>query len=589
MAIVHYSGTKLAPKPIVLPLTRLFMVSMAVLYLFAMHIFLPNSGGEGFSLPFNLTTWIAASWIIGIGLWQAWRMNTWRVSKLSVLLLVVCVLMSLPIFYPESDLSHALPRLVGLWAGWLFLSVLQQFKLNNNQKQSLLFLIILAANIEALFAYYQYFLLDADNLLGYNIDSNRPYGIFQQPNVISTFLATGLILATYCFARLPYKYNKHWFIHAVCLVTPTILLPLIIMIASRTAWLATFVSLVLMLPYLRRFVPWRRAMTWAMMCLIGIVLGAGLITDQQLDGESVAAQKLGLTSSRSFTYPQSLDMLIEKPFSGYGYGRFEESYILYTAHQHALNPDYPAGLPNLTHPQNELLYWGVEGGALPLLGILIAGCYVIYRLRRGKPGTRLATFSILVPILLHTQLEYPFYLSSIHWLSFLILLYWIDQRGGKIYDLPLWRGWKKGLQVSCWLIPTVTTLVLVTTLQSGLALTRYEAEGEDHPEQLSALLNAYLWQDRLDKARYTADLKDGLRDQDPIALERYIHWALGMIQNQPRTEYYRNLLTAYRQLDMPLKVQQVKKEADFLFPGHDFAPDNNAPKGTATTPLNRAL
>lgn len=70
------------------------------------------------------------------------------------------------------------------------------------------------------------------------------------------------------------------------------------------------------------------------------------------------ANKADLESPRRFTFPQTIDMIIEKPFTGYGYGKFEAQYLLYTARQHQLNSSYPAGLASMDHPHNELLYWG---------------------------------------------------------------------------------------------------------------------------------------------------------------------------------------------------------------------------------------
>ena len=51
--------------------------------------------------------------------------------------------------------------------------------------------------IQALFGYFQYFFLEAGNMFGYNTKANRPYGIFQQPNVMASFLATGFVLSAY--------------------------------------------------------------------------------------------------------------------------------------------------------------------------------------------------------------------------------------------------------------------------------------------------------------------------------------------------------------------------------------------------------
>ncbi|MGR5456791.1 O-antigen ligase family protein, partial [Vibrio alfacsensis] len=92
----------------------------------------------------------------------------------------------------------------------------------------------------------------------------------------------------------------------------------------------------------------------------------------------------------------SIDMLIEKPFTGYGLGKFEAEYMVYTARQHQLNNNFAAGVPALDHPHNELLFWGIEGGLLPILGILLAALFILSRIYTAKPGTRLAIFALFL-------------------------------------------------------------------------------------------------------------------------------------------------------------------------------------------------
>ena len=156
--------------------------------------------------------------------------------------------------------------------------------------------------------------------------------------------------------------------------------------------------------------------------LIGLIIGSSITV---LIGETELMTEKARVSdkARSLFFPQSLDMLIEKPFTGYGYGRFEPEYITYTARQHQLNANYDPGFPSLNHPHNELLFWGVEGGLLPVLAIIIAAIIVLLRIYNAKKGTRLAMFALFVPIVLHSQLEYPFYHSAIHWITFIILLF----------------------------------------------------------------------------------------------------------------------------------------------------------------------
>ena len=62
-----------------------------------------------------------------------------------------------------------------------------------------------------------------------------------------------------------------------------------------------------------------------------------------------------------------------------------------------------------------------------LLGLLVLGVSGFWLLLR-RPGVRqLALLACLMPILLHTQLEYPLYQSPVHWLFVLILVNLADR------------------------------------------------------------------------------------------------------------------------------------------------------------------
>lgn len=176
-------------------------------------------------------------------------------------------------------------------------------------------------------------------MFGYNTVANRPYGIFQQPNVMASFLATGLVISGYLLARQPHTKYLHWRHKLILLyATPVLTIPLLVVLASRTGWLGSILALALLLPYVHRFAARNRAYTWGAMLLLGLGVGLGLT--QVGDNQSLLQQKADLESPRAYTLPQTLDMLIEKPLSGYGYGRFEPEYMLYTARQHQLNSEY---------------------------------------------------------------------------------------------------------------------------------------------------------------------------------------------------------------------------------------------------------
>ncbi len=356
MATLLLSGTRLEPHAPNLPLNKPFLFALAVVYLLAMHFFMPNPGGAGLALSFNTTVWIATSITLAIGLYQLANNQALRYSKLTIGLWLSCALLTLPITYSNADWFHTLGRLVGLWAGFTLFLVLQQFRFSNKHKQRLLWFILLGSVIEAVIGLIQYFWLEPGNPFGYDTEANRPYGIFQQPNVMASFLATGLVLSGYLLARQPEKYDSRWSKIGILYATPLLTAPLLVVLASRTGWLASLLSIALVAPYLYRFASRRRFTLWLLAITLGICAGFTAMYGQGTSG--FVANKADLESPRRFTFPQTIDMIIEKPFTGYGYGKFEAQYLLYTARQHQLNSSYPAGLASMDHPHNELLYWG---------------------------------------------------------------------------------------------------------------------------------------------------------------------------------------------------------------------------------------
>ena len=489
--------------------------------------------------------------------------------KLTIGLLISCIILTLPVLYSNADPSGASGRLLGLWTGFSFFVLLQQFKFSNKHKQRLLWFIVLAVMIQALFGYFQYFFLEAGNMFGYNTKANRPYGIFQQPNVMASFLATGFVLSAYLLARQPTKYNLKLSESFLLYLMPAITVPLLIIIASRTGWLASVLSFVLILPYLYKFSTKKRFYGWCGSVLIGLIAGFAIINLQAAD--SLASKRTHLESPRAYTFPQALDMMVEKPFSGYGYGKFESEYTLYTARQHQLNSNYHPGLPAMDHPHNELLFWGVEGGIVPIIGILLAAALVAGRITTATKGTQLALFALFIPIVLHSQLEYPFYHSAIHWITFIVLLYWVDQRTSYHYQKGFSVISKTLFRVTSLVVPILVSFYMLSALHTNYVLTKFEKSQPKNPDILKEVSNPVVWKDRYDWDIYSTYLNIGLYQEDPKLIQPYIDWSLNIIKSKPRPAFYNNLILAYQGLGDESKAEQIRSEAQFLFPNRDFS------------------
>ncbi|MCR9984221.1 PglL family O-oligosaccharyltransferase [Vibrio diabolicus] len=592
MATIHVSGTKLSPEKVQVPLNRKFLIALATLFVLAMHFFMPNPGGSGLSLSFNATTWITFSFALGIGCYQLANNRVLRYSKLTIGLFISALIMTVPILYPNANSSLAANKLIGLWCGVLFFIVLQQFHFSNKHRQRLLWFIVLAVVIEAIFGLTQYLYLKPGNPFGYDTVANRPYGIFQQPNVMASFLATGLVIASYLLARQPYKYDRKLSDVYLLYAVPVLTLPLIVALASRTGWLASIIAVLLVIPYMYRFATKGRFIRWVTSLVTGLALSIVVMYLAFPDGSGLAAEKVNMESPRAYTFPQTLDMVIEKPFTGYGYGKFESEYMLYTARQHALNESYPAGLPAMDHPHNELLYWGVEGGLLPILGIFLAMALVLYRIYQAKRGTRLALLALFIPIVLHSQLEYPFYHSLVHWLIFVILLYWVDQRVSRYRQVGFSNVTKSLLRVFSLVLPVAFTFYMVSALHTNYVLTKFETTRPTNPDILNQVSNPVVWKDRFDWDVYSTFLNLGLYQQDATLIQPYIDWSLKIIKDKPRPAFYNNLILAYQGLDDSSKAEQIRAEAQFLFPKIDFSGVNYQPPSQAISaspaPTSRA-
>ena len=565
MTVLHLQGTRLEQKRISKPLVRYFLATIGIIFIVAMHYFQPNPGGAGLELSFNAAVWIPFSFAISIGLLEICRQQIYRYSHLTLLLFGCCVLLTIPVFYPNADAEATFNRLFTLWAGFLFFVSLQQFVFTHQQRQRLLWFILIGVLIEAIFAWYQYLWIPANNPIGYNVIANRPYGIFQQPNVMASFLATGLVISTYLLARVPLYRGKWSWQHLILLMTPVLTIPILVVLNSRTGWLGATISLVLILPYLRRFAAKQTQRLWLLMIALGLCLAWNIASTEHWSprGESVS-----LESPREIHFPQAYDMFTTKPLTGYGYGKFEVAYITQTALWHNEDPIQPAGIPSLDHPHNELLYWAVEGGIIPLLGLILAALAVLISIKKAPNGTQLALMGLFFPIVLHTQLEYPFYHSLVHWIIFIILIFWVDNLTTKYhrYQTP----YILTLKISAIALPIMISSFMITTLYSGWLLTKFETTRPVDINYLVKVNNPWSWKNRFDWDLQLTQLQIGIGNDKPQLIEDYISWAIEKAKIWPRPALYQNLILAYEAVGKKDQAAQIKNEALFLFPNLKF-------------------
>ncbi|MBI6182966.1 O-antigen ligase family protein [Serratia proteamaculans] len=554
---------------------RVFLLFIFLIFI-PLAIYIPNPGGVGLALPFNLLVYGGAALFMGI-CWRATPLRRVVITPTCRAIIAACLLLVLPVFFTRPEwLSAAVWRLAGLFAGAAFYFTWLQVCMTARQRHAVLYVILSAAAVQALIVLLQLF---APAIAQSWIPSGslRAFGIFQQPNVLASFIATGLALAQAAFVlpgfQLLNSRAESWRRRALAVVL--VLLPMVLVwVQSRTGWLAGALVLGLfVLCFCRRY-PHVIAIAFLLIAggtLVGVLV---LWWGSELGGALRYASHAGSNHARYTMLRDTLAMIAEKPLLGWGYGGFEYSF------QHfRINQMPPTAVSEIArHPHNELLLWWVEGGVVALLGMLLlvrAGFKLLARAcwhdkrasacGKASAGEALALCLALLPIALHSQTEYPFYLSALHWLVFLLLLAMLDRlvspRLGAGLELKRWRLPMLALSLAA-------LFVMTTGFYSARVLTQAERGGLQDMQQVEALPGWASWmhEDRLQFDRQLAGLLAFNRTRDEQRLETYAQWAQRYLNHRIDKNVYANLVVILRQQQQWVLAEQYQREVASLFP-----------------------
>ncbi len=547
-------------------LTRIMKVLCALYWLLGMHFFMHNPGGAGLYLPFNAWGWIFASLMIGMGLWQVTQRQRITFSSLQAALWFGALLLLLPMAYPGFELKdYAIPRLLGLFAGLLFLFGLYQWRLTRPQRDSLLYLILIAIAIEALLGLVQFYLLTPGNWIGYDTKVNRPYGIFQQPNVMASFMATGMALAIWLELRSDDSRVLMGLRYSV--IFSTVLL--LVVLQSRVGQLSGLLALLMLLPQLRQ-----QRKLGLILGLVFLAIILGLLSQYLMAGEKRGLEIYQSGGMRSIYWPYAFKLVSEQLWTGWGYGSFESVFLHHYMADKAVNPAMVQIEYNLDHPHNEFLYWAVEGGLAPMLGMLIMGGALLWRLSCAPRKNAMAMLALVTPILLHSQTEYPFYHAIVSWWLLLTLIYLIDAEVEEVNvatrSETTWWEWVYRpwflLHFMAITIPLLVVPFMLTALHTAWVVTKYERGGYKEPTLLLDIVNPMAWLTRVEFDVNSVRLMVGLQTNNKAELEAYLEWGQAFVRHTPRANIYANMVVALNALGRTDEANTMRREALQLYP-----------------------
>jgi O-antigen polymerase len=369
-----------------------------------MHYVQQNDGGHGLSLAINTMSWIAVSVIICIGVMQWDFTQKIKIAKTDIALLAVAVCLFVPFFWSDSPWREtAYGRYFAIIAFVLLTVAFRQFTFTAHQKNVFWGIVVAGILIQCVIGVSQFF--GADTVFA--IRGQRPQGSFQQVNVFASFIATSLSISVYqlCSAHIkkPLKILHYLMVFFAGL--------LLVLITSRVGILGSVVALISLCFLFRQH---KKQMLTIIVIVISGALAAVALKNIN---ESSFRNSDTLTSDkgRTLIYKVSVELIKDAPLLGYGLGKFQLVYLEKQAEVLASDSTIP--LPNAqaqTHPHNELLFWWIEGGVIPVLSLLLFALWLSIRVWRHGTIDHKAAWLCCIPIMLHTQTEYPLYASVPH-------------------------------------------------------------------------------------------------------------------------------------------------------------------------------
>jgi len=510
---------------------------------------MPTLGGSALYLPVNMCAWSFASLAIAYGLWQMHDHGEVVFSRMQSWIWVGALVTLIPFAYPFPSREWAIPRFLGLFGGLLFLFTLYQSRTLRERRFTLLYLLLGAVLIECALGLTQFYAPRIFPWVAYQNPVYQPYGVFMQRNVMASFLATGLAVSIWLLVHDAYASRLR---RGLCYAVLPVAMMVLVVGQSRTGQLGAILAIVLLMPALVRE---RRERVVLVLGLIALGLFAGWL--------ALGAAPARITDPvglRRTIWSLSMKLFMASPWVGYGYGGFEATYLGAYGQALIADPALPLGDENVSHPHNEILYWAVEGGIVPLIGIGIAVAGFFFTLRQAPWRKACALLALVAPMVLHTQTEFPFDISITHWLVFLLLVFVIDL---EVEDVRTYRYRLRVLAPTfAILIPLVVIPFMVTAIDSNWKLIKYQRSRFREYWHMLDIVNRVAVLGQFEYNAYTSRINTGKRKD----LEAYIAWGRRTVPHHPRAIVYVNMVLALDTIGKPDEAEKLRREAALLYP-----------------------
>lgn len=541
-------------------------IMLAVLFLLAPIYYHPNLGGEGLRIPHNATIWLAALIFMTFSMNKVIKSKTFQLPRYFIFIAAFPILVMFSSFIAgvEQPLSW-LFRIIFILGGFAFFFSLFQHELKQGRWDRLILIIALSGISHASIGLMQIWVKADMPYLLPKSPQGIPYGFFQQINNQVTYLVTVIVAVFYLGSR-PILFRRQLLIQVMLVITVFMASFIVGFSGSRIGLLTLLISLPIVMLARRKYLLKNKtfALTLITILFIGFVTGITPSAGRAID-KTIAIQSGYSGAARLGIYNISLDLLAEEPLFGHGIGSFPRVFQFARPDFYAGNSDAKLPKQMVGHPHNEILQWMVEGGITALAGIVLVLIGMVMALRKNGHSRAWASVALLSPIALHTQVELPLNMSTMHWFTLILLM--------ALPFLPLLRERSNGMTFYAKKLSTITLLVitmifvlfLLHTVRANWDFVNfYKGKQSENPLPV-AKQNPYLseqaqWIDL--SAMMYSSMQYGINEN----VLYFTQWGENRLKTRPDVDLFTKLLDAYEFLGNKHKYCQIAENGRDIYP-----------------------
>lgn len=590
-------------------MNKLFLILMALIAFLSLY-FTPNTGYDPLLKEYNIWLWgVVAVVIISAAVKSVINRNL-VLPKYYIWFLL------LPLGLAAGTIVNGVPypkdllfRIGYVLSGVLFFISIYQFDLGRRTKENAVYIFVFATLLFSVVSVLQ--AIPGQILLGWipHMTTPRIIGVFQQANVNVSAVLTGVLLSLFIMTTPGFS-KRNAVLKLICVLTIMLGMAVVVSSGSRIGLLAAVLALPVL--FLSRAKVLYRNKTTAAGAILALVIGVGvgmqdlavLTKDMKLTEKgsevpetvqlAALPDRIGMYASggggatafdrtlwkiqrlfqgegdvRPHVYSVAFDVMSDKPFYGYGIGTFQSVFHERAAEYMAARDGKPLIGPNrYGHPHNELLLWGVEGGAIALLAILAVAVVImtaLFNLGWQRGG---AMFALLVPIAVHTQVELPFYSSVYHWLLFIFIVY-------------LTLSYKRPCAVRCEKTAVVMPVAFgmgvwsvllvyfcITTIPVSRDINHFFMYKQLDMKKLEAAGDNLYFGEFATMLRLKVLLNQDLRNRTNHWTKEFIEWSEMYVKKEPETSTIHAIALAYRNLGLNRNALETLNRGLYLYPGN---------------------